>query len=1026
MVMVLAFGTFATNLYGFVNVVRAEDFGEEQLMEEGPAAEQPGEDPDAAAAAAEAAAAQQAAEEEAARQAAEAAAAAQQAAEEEAARQAEAEAAAAAAAAQQAEAEAEAQRIAAEQEEAARQAALEEAARQAQEEAEQQKQEDEAAKKALELAEAEAKAAEEAKAAAAAAQQKAEEEAAKQGQYSLLAYKNGNVIKGYDFGKLQVGNDAEYTFEVVNNGLTKVDLIYGLTNVSDGGVFNLICMGDTTLYFAGGDQVSTWFRVRVSPYVPAGKYSAVMYFADASDPSCKKGLKLNLSVTVTGSSSRITGVSVTPAIATLSVGNSYEFYSYVSGEGAYDSSVNWGVSGNMNPDTGIDKNGILYVSQNETANNLTVVCSSVQDPTVKGYSSIQLQRNSYNVNVSANPKNGGIVTGGGAVKEGGSVTLSAVPNKNFAFTGWVRDGKVVSTQTNYTINNVRCNINVTAGFRQNYVTVNAVPNDSNFGSVVGGGNITYGGKTVLSAKANNGYVFLYWKEGDSRISDSASLELTNLTYNRNIIGVFGSTTRKVTIGVNIAEGGTVSGQGTYNVGSDVIISAREAAGYSFDSWTVNGQVVSRSRDYTIKEIRDDYCFVANFIKSGLAAYAISSGVATTGGTITPSGITMVAAGQGVTYTITPKTGFAILAVAVDGIQVGPVGAYTFSNVNTPHTIAAAFVQTDAGKKAAEASGQSVQRVKVQTIEKTNENTATKETIIDLTEANDGSAGDEFVEEMDLTEITIPTDEELGITEDQFMEEVPETLRNLGLTRDEAAIMIANGDVASIIDEVFYEGRLDAHVDNQLERKLVLPDFHQMSREELMNLTDDDVINPSVPNIDRVVINALNSSEVFEIVDGGTASVTVSLTKTAADQVDKTVKKIMDSRADQKPLQYFDLTMMKLVNGSSENVTSLSEPMQVVIEIPDEIYKKGKVYSVLRLHNGELSILPDIDDDEKTITFNTDRFSSYAIAEQIGTSRDMAIRFAVGALIALIVALACLVILLVHQTRMIREKKKARK
>ena len=81
-----------------------------------------------------------------------------------------------------------------------------------------------------------------------------------------------------------------------------------------------------------------------------------------------------------------------------------------------------------------------------------------------------------------------------------------------------------------------------------------------------------------------------------------------------------------------------------------------------------------------------------------------------------------------------------------------------------------------------------------------------------------------------------------------------------------------------------------------------------------------------------------------------------------------------------------------------------------------------MYSVLRDHNGMLTILPDLDDDPHTITFNTDKFSAYAISEQIVTPKNMAIRFMIGALIALIIALICFVLLMYHHIKMKRERR----
>jgi hypothetical protein len=113
-----------------------------------------------------------------------------------------------------------------------------------------------------------------------------------------------------------------------------------------------------------------------------------------------------------------------------------------------------------------------------------------------------------------------------------------------------------------------------------------------------------------------------------------------------------------------------------------------------------------------------------------------------------------------------------------------------------------------------------------------------------------------------------------------------------------------------------------------------------------------------------------------------------------------------------------------MGGNTEKITELPTTMEVVIEIPDDVYQKGKTYSVLRVHNGELTVLPDLDDDPKTITFRTDRFSSYAIAREVATANGLVTWLAVGALLAFGVAVTCLMILIVHQRKMRRMKRKA--
>ncbi len=64
-----------------------------------------------------------------------------------------------------------------------------------------------------------------------------------------------------------------------------------------------------------------------------------------------------------------------------------------------------------------------------------------------------------------------------------------------------------------------------------------------------------------------------------------------------------------------------------------------------------------------------------------------------GGLISPSGPVTVNCGTDQTFTITPASCYQIADVLVDGVSVGAVTSYTFTNVQTAHTIAASFVQT---------------------------------------------------------------------------------------------------------------------------------------------------------------------------------------------------------------------------------------------------------------------------------------------------------------------------------------------
>jgi hypothetical protein len=70
-------------------------------------------------------------------------------------------------------------------------------------------------------------------------------------------------------------------------------------------------------------------------------------------------------------------------------------------------------------------------------------------------------------------------------------------------------------------------------------------------------------------------------------------------------------------------------------------------------------------------------------------YAINAS-ATQGGTISPQGAVTVYEHRSQTFTIAPVAGFRISDVLIDGMSVGAVASYTFTNITADHTILAVF------------------------------------------------------------------------------------------------------------------------------------------------------------------------------------------------------------------------------------------------------------------------------------------------------------------------------------------------
>lgn len=74
------------------------------------------------------------------------------------------------------------------------------------------------------------------------------------------------------------------------------------------------------------------------------------------------------------------------------------------------------------------------------------------------------------------------------------------------------------------------------------------------------------------------------------------------------------------------------------------------------------------------------------------SYTISAS-AGANGTITPSGAVTLAQGANQMFNMAPAAGFAVGAVIVDGVSVGAVTSYTFTQVQAVHSIGVTFVNT---------------------------------------------------------------------------------------------------------------------------------------------------------------------------------------------------------------------------------------------------------------------------------------------------------------------------------------------
>ncbi len=157
------------------------------------------------------------------------------------------------------------------------------------------------------------------------------------------------------------------------------------------------------------------------------------------------------------------------------------------------------------------------------------------------------------------------------------------------------------------------NVIVAAPVAMYTVTVSASPTEG--GTVSGGDTYAESASVAVTATANAGYSFVNWTEGGNVVSTSAKYTF-KVDSNRTLVANFQPDglfpiTYTVSVSAEPSDAGRVSGGGDYLPGAAATVTAKANKGYSFVSWTEDGNVVSTSAKYTFK-VDSNRTLVADF------------------------------------------------------------------------------------------------------------------------------------------------------------------------------------------------------------------------------------------------------------------------------------------------------------------------------------------------------------------------------------------------------------------------------
>jgi len=294
--------------------------------------------------------------------------------------------------------------------------------------------------------------------------------------------------------------------------------------------------------------------------------------------------------------------------------------------------------------------------------------------------------NTYTITASAGA-NGSIAPQGAvSVNHGSDQTFTITPAAGYHVADVLVDGTSAEATTSYTFTNVTANHTISATFAVNTYIITASAGANGSIAPQGAVSVNHGSDQTFTITPATGYHVADVLVDGTSAGATTSYTFANVTANHTISATFAVNTYILT--ASAGANGSIAPQGAVSVnhGSDQTFTITPATGYHVADVLVDGTSAGATTSYTFTNVTANHTISATFV---INTYIITAS-AGTGGTISPSGQVSVQHGDSRLFTITPKKGRRVAKVLVDGVSVGAVTQYTFTNVTSAHTIRATF------------------------------------------------------------------------------------------------------------------------------------------------------------------------------------------------------------------------------------------------------------------------------------------------------------------------------------------------
>ncbi len=164
----------------------------------------------------------------------------------------------------------------------------------------------------------------------------------------------------------------------------------------------------------------------------------------------------------------------------------------------------------------------------------------------------------------------------------------------------------------------------------------------------------------------------------------------------------------------------------------------------------------------------------------------------------------------------------------------------------------------------------------------------------------------------------------------------------------------------------------------------------------MELKDSDKVNAGLADASFVARSLLSKEQISKVAAGSVVEIKVEATPVNPEEVSELDAQVISDGVNTS-LQnnpnltmgnYIDLSMYMKVDEEDWTQITDTTPIEIVIDIPEEYRGISDKYYIMRAHEGQATLLEDLDDNPDTITISTGQFSTYAIMfDQVENASD---------------------------------------